>query len=118
LGTCAGAILLSDPQDKKESLIDATINRNAYGRQIDSFQADIQTPLLGRTFPGVFIRAPKFNSDVSAEDIVAICEGEVVGVRKENRLALTFHPELSEDVGFHRWLIERASTIMEAKNVS
>ncbi len=49
---------------------------------------------------------------------MAICEGEVVGVRKGNRLALTFHPELSEDVGFHRWLIERASTIVEAKNVS
>ena len=118
LGTCAGAILLSDPQDGKESLIDATINRNAYGRQIDSFQAEIQTPLLERTFPGVFIRAPKFNSDVSAEDVVAVCDGEVVGVRKGNRIALTFHPELSEDVGFHRWLIERASTIMEVKNVS
>ena len=120
LGKTAGGkkVYFNVEFSKNEIKCSSTIDLGEVGRQIDSFQADIQTPLLERTFPGVFIRAPKFNSDVSAEDIVAICEGEVVGVRKGNRLALTFHPELSEDVGFHRWLIERASTIVEAKNVS
>jgi 5'-phosphate synthase pdxT subunit len=113
LGTCAGAILLSDPQDDKESLINASINRNAYGRQINSFQAVVETSLLNRSFPGIFLRAPKFDSNISADNIVATCDGDIVGVRKHNRIALTFHPELSEDIGFHSWIIEQAKTVME-----
>jgi 5'-phosphate synthase pdxT subunit len=113
LGTCAGAILLADPQDGQSRLIDTTINRNAYGRQIDSFQAAVQSSLLSRNFSGIFIRAPKFNSKVDAENIVATCNGDVVGVRKINRIALTFHPELSGDTGFHQWIIEKANTLKE-----
>ena len=71
-----------------------------------------------RTFPGIFIRAPRFHSDVSAENIIATCGDEIVGVRKDNKIALTFHPELSGDVAFHRWLIEQAKTVMEGENVN
>ncbi len=99
LATCAGAILLSDPQDGGGPLVDAEINRNAYGRQADSFQA-----ALDCGYPGVFIRAPRFG-EASAE-IICTHEGETVGVRQDNRISLTFHPELSDDAKFHRMLLE------------
>ena len=60
LGTCAGAILLSDPQDGGERIVDADISRNAFGNQSNSFQSMIYSSLLSRDFPGVFIRAPRF----------------------------------------------------------
>jgi len=106
LGTCAGAILLSDPQDGGAPLIPASIDRNAYGSQSDSFQDEVYSEMLGRKFPGVFIRAPRFDSIDDSALIAATHEKEVVGIRHGNRLALTFHPELSTDTGFHRWLIE------------
>ena len=106
LGTCAGAILLSDPQDGGAPLIPASIDRNAYGSQSDSFQDEVYSEMLGRKFPGVFIRAPRFDLIDDSALIAATHEEEVVGIRHGNRLALTFHPELSTDTGFHRWLIE------------
>ena len=111
LGTCACAILLSDPQDGGTSLIPASIDRNAYGRQAESFQAEVYSEILGRDFPGVFIRAPRFDSIDDSAQVAATHEGEVVGIRYGNRLALTFHPELSNDTGFHRWLIELAQEV-------
>ncbi len=108
LGTCAGVILLADPQDGGAPLIDSTVDRNAYGRQQDSFQSELEISGIGEsgTFPGVFIRAPRF-AEISANDtVVAKHRDEVVGVRNGARLALTFHPELSGDTTFHRWLLE------------
>ena len=111
LGTCAGAILLSDPQDGGAPLIPACIDRNAYGSQSDSFQDEVYSEMLGREFPGVFIRAPRFDSIDDSAQVAATHEGEVVGIRHGNRLALTFHPELSTDTGFHRWLIEATAEV-------
>jgi 5'-phosphate synthase pdxT subunit len=99
LATCAGAILLADPQDGGEPLVDAEIDRNAYGGQADSFES-----ALDCGFPGIFIRAPRFG-DVR-DPIECTLNGEVVGIRKGNRIALTFHPELSEDSRYHRMLLE------------
>ncbi len=99
LATCAGAILLADPQDGGEPLIDAEIDRNAFGGQADSFESPLDCG-----FPGVFIRAPRFG-DVK-DDIECTLSGEVVGVKRGNRIALTFHPELSGDSRFHRMLLE------------
>lgn len=99
LATCAGAILLADPQDGGEPLVDAEIDRNAYGGQADSFES-----ALDCGFPGIFIRAPRFG-DVR-DPIECTLDGEVVGIRKGNRIALTFHPELSEDSRYHRMLLE------------
>lgn len=90
-------------------MIPASIDRNAYGRQADSFQDQIYSEMLGREFPGVFIRAPRFDSIDDSAEVAATHDGEVVGIRHVNRLALTFHPELSADNGFHRWLIEAAA---------
>ena len=111
LGTCAGAILLSDPQDGGAPLIPASIDRNAYGSQSDSFQDEVYSEMLGREFPGVFIRAPRFDSIDDSAQVAATHEGEVVGIRHGNRLALTFHPELSTDTGIHRWIIEATAEV-------
>ena len=111
LGTCAGAILLSDPQDGGAPLIPASIDRNAYGSQSDSFQDEVYSEMLGREFPGVFIRAPRFDSIDDSAQVAATHEGEVVGIRHGNRLALTFHPELSTDTGFHQWLIKATAEV-------
>ena len=108
LGTCAGAILLSDPQDDGEKIVDANISRNAFGNQSNSFQSIISTSLLSRDFPGVFIRAPRFMNLGKKSTPVALLGEEVVGVRTKNRVALTFHPELSSDFGFHEWLLTEA----------
>ena len=99
LATCAGAILLADPQDGGEPLIEAEINRNAYGGQADSFESSLDCG-----FPGIFIRAPRFGE--VGDEIECTLSGEVVGVRRGNRIALTFHPELGEDSRYHRMLLE------------
>ena len=99
LGTCAGAILLS-----QSGLIDARIERNAFGRQKESFQSEIEINLDGRTtFQGVFIRAPRFTGN--SENAIAWLDGEVVGIHESNIMALTFHPELTDDLRFHLWLL-------------
>ena len=111
LGTCAGAILLSVPQDNGEKLVDANISRNAFGNQSESFQSVINSPLLSREFPGIFIRAPRFLDLGGEASIVASIDDETVGVRTNNRIALTFHPELSGDFAFHKWLINKAAEV-------
>ena len=102
LGTCAGAILLSNNR-----IINAEIERNAFGRQRDSFQSTIKIDIDGKEdFPGVFIRAPRFIGQ--CENAIAWLGNEAVGVLEGNRMALTFHPELTDDLRFHVWLIKQA----------
>lgn len=108
MGTCAGAILLCQPGEGREPFLKAEISRNSFGRQVDSFQAGLNVELDGESseYPGVFIRAPRFESN--DEQAVAYLNDEVVGLTKGNKMALTFHPELTEDLRFHRWLLKRA----------
>ena len=109
LGTCAGAILLCDPEDGGEPLFPAKIDRNAYGRQTDSFQDVIEVSLFNDQFPGVFIRAPRFNQSSIDCDSIVFHGDEVVGIKQNSRVALTFHPELTNDSRFHVWLLQEAS---------
>lgn len=117
LATCAGAILLAkqlegDTGSRKVDtlgLLDATVDRNSYGRQVDSFEAgiDIDWPLLGMdgNEPPIhawFIRAPRILSPGNGAEVVATYEGEIVAVRQGNILAITFHPELSDDTRLHQ----------------
>jgi len=111
LGTCAGAILLAYPEDGGKPLVDATIKRNAFGSQAQSFQSRLEAIALDREFPGVFIRAPRFVETGTDSEVTATLGEEVVGVRSKNRMALTFHPELSSDSGFHVWLLQTAEAI-------
>ena len=104
-GTCAGAILLSKkilhPPAEGLGLLDALVERNAYGRQLDSAVvtlSDLDHPALGREpLEAVFIRAPKFRSVGPGVHVLARRDGDPVLVRQENLLAATFHPELADD---------------------
>ena len=98
-------------QDNGEKIVDANISRNAFGNQSESFQSVINSPLLSRDFPGIFIRAPRFLDLGGEASIVASIDDETVGVRTNNRIALTFHPELSGDFAFHKWLINKAAEV-------
>ncbi len=111
LGTCAGAILLS-----QNGLIGTSIERNAFGRQRESFLSKINVELEGEhDFEGVFIRAPRFSA--GSDYGIAWLEDEVVGVLEGNRMALTFHPELTNNSLFHRWLLETAGKFKQERQV-
>jgi 5'-phosphate synthase pdxT subunit len=112
LGTCAGMILLAERLTDGESpvlgLLDVEVQRNAYGRQLDSFEADVDFPSLGaEPLHGVFIRAPAV-SDVGAgvEVLARDPDGRPIAVRQGRVLATTFHPELTADRRLHRLLVE------------
>jgi len=108
LGTCAGAIVLArdvtNPAQKGLGLIDIGVERNAYGRQLDSFIADVDSTALGGTMPAVFIRAPRIRRVGRGVEILATHSGEPVLVREGNVAAATFHPELTPDRRLHRAL--------------
>ncbi len=105
LGTCAGAIVLardvSNPPQRGLGLIDIGIERNAYGRQVDSFVKDVACPLLGGPVPAVFIRAPRICRTGPGVEVLARYGGDAVLVRQRNVIAATFHPELAADRRIH-----------------
>ena len=119
LGTCAGMIVLSDHVTDGRNgqavlgALDIGVRRNGYGRQVDSFEADLDVSgLEGGPFPGVFIRAPLVE-DVGTAEVMAQHDGRPVAVRQGRVMALAFHPELSGDLRLHREflrLVEGAKT--------
>ncbi|MFY9556895.1 MAG: pyridoxal 5'-phosphate synthase glutaminase subunit PdxT [Blastocatellia bacterium] len=115
LGTCAGTILLArevyNPTQPSLGLIDITVERNAYGRQVDSFIANAETTLDGGTLEGVFIRAPRIKRVGPHVEVLASLKDEPVLVRDNNILVATFHPELTEDRRVHRLLLGMAQDV-------
>jgi 5'-phosphate synthase pdxT subunit len=113
LGTCAGAIVLasevSNPPQKGLSLLDIAVERNAYGRQADSFVGTVHAPDLGGEVPAVFIRAPKIRRVGQGVEVLATLGREPVLVRQDNIVAATFHPELTEDERVHRLCFDSAA---------
>jgi len=109
-GTCAGAILLArdvrHPKQRSLEALDAAVERNAYGRQIDSTILTEPTSLPGGPLEMVFIRAPRFVETGGGVEVLAEREGFPVLVRQGNLLAATFHPELSNDRRVHRLFVE------------
>ena len=106
-GTCAGAILLSRevrPRQPSLALLDAVIERNAWGRQVDSFEARVEAPALGGEMDAVFIRAPRFRALFPEVRVLARYAGEPVLVQQGRVVAATFHPELTRSLGLHRYL--------------
>jgi 5'-phosphate synthase pdxT subunit len=105
LGTCAGAIVLarevSNPEQKGLGLIDLAIERNAYGRQVDSFVSDVACPSVGAPLQAVFIRAPRIRRTGEGVEVLGWYGGEPVLVRQGNVVAATFHPELTSDRRLH-----------------
>jgi pyridoxal 5'-phosphate synthase pdxT subunit len=112
MGTCAGMILLADRiADGDEpvfGLLDAEIHRNGYGRQLDSFEADLEVPSLGdEPLHGVFIRAPVVAAVGPGTEVLARGpDGTPVAIRQGRVLATAFHPELTGDRRLHRMLLE------------
>jgi len=110
-GTCAGAILLSRevrPRQPSLALLDAVIERNAWGRQVDSFEATVDAPALGGAVEAVFIRAPRFRALFPEVEVLARYAGEPVLVRQGRVVAATFHPELTRSRALHRYLVAMA----------
>jgi 5'-phosphate synthase pdxT subunit len=110
LATCAGTILLArevvSPKQESLALLDAVVERNAYGRQIDSFETVLDVPELGGPIPAVFIRAPRLRSLGKGVETLASHAGAPVLVRGPRILAMTFHPELTGDSRLHRYFLD------------
>ncbi|MFC2012214.1 pyridoxal 5'-phosphate synthase glutaminase subunit PdxT, partial [Chloroflexota bacterium] len=112
LGTCAGMILLAgevpDSTVKSLGLMSIEVKRNAFGRQRDSFEAELSIPVLGEEpFPGVFIRAPFIEQSNSNVEVLARLEnGNSVAARQDKLLVSAFHPELTDDLRFHRYFLD------------
>jgi 5'-phosphate synthase pdxT subunit len=114
-GTCAGMILLAediaDGDDEVLPLLDVTVRRNAFGRQLDSFETELAVPVLGhQPVHAVFIRAPVIERTGPGVDVLArLDDGRVVAVRERNILATSFHPELAGETRFHRLVATMAA---------
>jgi pyridoxal 5'-phosphate synthase pdxT subunit len=114
-GTCAGMIVLAREIEGGEPpvlpLLDVSVRRNAFGRQLDSFEAELDVPLLGsHPVHAVFIRAPVIERVGPGVDVIArLPDGRIVGVRERNVIATSFHPELAGETRFHRLLATMAA---------
>lgn len=112
-GTCAGAIWLAReipefPDQPRLGTLDIAVQRNAYGRQVDSFEEELQVEGLGEPFHAFFIRAPLILRVGEGVEVLARRQGEIVLVRSGNQLAGTFHPELTQDQRLHRYFLRMA----------
>lgn len=110
LGTCAGLILLADRitgglyDQQTFGGLDITVERNAFGSQVDSFETAIDIPIIGGVpIASSFIRAPIVRDAGSSEVIATLPSGEVVGVRQGNLVGISFHPEVSNETRVHEW---------------
>jgi 5'-phosphate synthase pdxT subunit len=106
LGTCAGLIVL----DRAHlDVLDILAERNAFGRQVKSFESDIDLAQLGTGFRAVFIRAPWVSEHGPEVEVLAEVDGHPVAVRQDNILAVAFHPEIEGETRLHRWLLEQVN---------
>ena len=114
-GTCAGMIVLAREivggEEPILPLLDVTVERNHFGRQLDSFEADLPVPVLGdQPVHGVFIRAPIIDRTGPDVDVLAtLDDGRIVAVRERNIIATAFHPELAGETRFHRLVATMAA---------
>jgi 5'-phosphate synthase pdxT subunit len=114
MGTCAGLVLLSKSGCEEIEktgqpllgLIDVAVERNAFGRQKESFETELDIPVLGtEKYHAVFIRAPAISKAGRDVSVLASCGGKIIAARKDNVLMLAFHPELSGDLRMHAYFL-------------
>ena len=117
-GVCAGLIFMArdigDLQQPLLGLMDIVVRRNAFGRQVDSFETDVEMPALtstagrnGHPFHAIFIRAPVIQSVHDGVDVLArLPDGKIIAARQGNLLVTAFHPELTDDPRFHRYFLD------------
>jgi pyridoxal 5'-phosphate synthase pdxT subunit len=121
-GTCAGMIVLAKDVGMRQPVVgvmDVKVKRNAFGRQVDSFETDLDVPALEsvhngsdphKPFHAIFIRAPLIDEIGPGVQVLAkLGDGTIVAARQANLLATSFHPELTDDSRFHRYFLERLS---------
>lgn len=120
-GTCAGAILLArevrNPAQHSLGILDVAVERNAYGRQIDSAILTVETALGGGPLEMVFIRAPRIVETGADVKVLARRDGSATLVRQGNRLAATFHPELSSDRRIHRLFVDIVRSAIQGEDL-
>ena len=112
-GTCAGLILMARNAPKSDiepiGVMDIEVSRNSFGRQVDSFEADLEIPALhDGTFRGIFIRAPIIAKAEPGVEVLCKFEGKPVAVRQGKLLGCSFHPELTDDSRIHRYFLNLA----------
>ncbi|MBI2757646.1 MAG: pyridoxal 5'-phosphate synthase glutaminase subunit PdxT [Chloroflexi bacterium] len=117
-GTCAGAIFMSKDVSRNQPLLglmDITVERNAFGRQVDSFEADLDIPELKQatgtkdSYHAIFIRAPIIESvSGDAKILASVADGRIVAAQQGHLLATSFHPELTSDTRFHEYFLSLA----------
>lgn len=117
-GTCAGAIFLSKDISRDQPLLglmDIKVERNAFGRQVDSFETDLDVPELKQAtgtknpYHAIFIRAPLIESvSGDAKSLAALADGRIVAAQQGHFLATAFHPELTNDTRFHEYFLSLA----------
>ena len=109
LATCAGMILLADKiqNDNRTHFrtMPITVRRNAYGRQLDSFSTEAEFKGLGK-IPMTFIRAPYIETFSEDVEVLSVIDKHVVAARYKNQLALSFHPELNDDLSIHKMFLD------------
>lgn len=114
-GTCAGLILLAKHiQGEKAHLgvMDITVRRNAYGRQLDSFEAEAVIPKIsGNPLPLVFIRAPWIEAAGPEAEVLLRIDNKIVAAQEKNMLATSFHPELTTDLSLHRYFVQLCRSV-------
>lgn len=111
-GTCAGLIVLAERIEGQEEahlgLMDMTVVRNAFGRQRESFETDLDVKGMDRPLRAVFIRAPLIKEVGAGVDVLSMYKGEIVTARQGRLLACSFHPELTDDYGLHAYFVKMA----------
>ncbi|GIV16370.1 MAG: pyridoxal 5'-phosphate synthase subunit PdxT [Armatimonadota bacterium] len=113
-GTCAGLIVMARdiegyPQQPRLGLLDVAVARNAFGRQVDSFEIDLPVPKLGEPpLRAVFIRAPYITRAGENVEVLASLDGKIVLVQQGNLLGGAFHPELTDDLRLHEYFVQMA----------
>jgi 5'-phosphate synthase pdxT subunit len=117
-GTCAGLIMLAtsttDGEQPLLGVMDVTVRRNAFGRQTRSFEGSVELHLASEadgadaeeTFHGIFIRAPWVEEIGPGVEVIARCDGRIVGVRQDHMIGVAFHPELGDDTRLHAYFLE------------
>jgi pyridoxal 5'-phosphate synthase pdxT subunit len=118
-GTCAGLILIAQRVEGRDEphlgLMDISVKRNAFGRQRESFEADLDIVGVGEKYTAVFIRAPYIESVGEGVEVLAEVDGKIVAARQGTLLGAAFHPELTDDLRFHAYFVDMVRESMLAK---
>jgi 5'-phosphate synthase pdxT subunit len=120
-GTCAGMIMLSNDVGRDQPLLgamDIKVERNAFGRQLDSFETELAIPALGaEPFPAIFIRAPRIEEVGEGVQVLAkLDDGTPVAAREGNMIVTAFHPELTDDLRWHRYFLSLITELGDQKS--